>query len=219
MYREIWPRLSAGLGVMSNMWVLRSHRSLLPQERPRLLADSDELQDESRIVLKGCPSMGSGRKRSRRIIRRKFLSVSVLLLLAQRARQPFRADARPLDSIIGTWQSRVIPKHTREIQYHYSPLDQLLLSPPRELAAFLSHIQDRLGISPGFHLLHVHVLHLSPRKEHVQRVSRGLARGPWRPRAISHRHYRHDPRSHPHSIFLNHSRRYQRASLVARRVY
>jgi hypothetical protein len=52
-----------------------------------------------------------GRKRSR-TTRRKFTSVSVLSVSAQRACQPFRADARPLDNTIGTWRSGVAQKHT-----------------------------------------------------------------------------------------------------------
>ena len=70
---------------------------------------------------------------------------------------------------------------------------------------FVSHVQGHSGLSPGLHLLRVHILHCSPRKKFVQRIPRGLARG-----LGDHvSRYCHDTCSHPHLIFLNHSRRDQ----------
>jgi hypothetical protein len=48
------------------------------------------------------------------------------LWAAQRFRQPFQADARPPDNIVGTKRSPIVQEHTREIRYHHSSLDQPL---------------------------------------------------------------------------------------------
>ena len=65
----------------------------------------------------------------------------------------------------------------------------------------------------------IHVFHCSPRTEHVQQISRKLARGPWRPCPMLHTALPHDPRSHPHLIFLDPSRRDKQALLIAHWVY
>lgn len=106
--------------------------------------------------MKGCPSTGieewrrcDGRKRLR-TTKRKFTSVSVLLVVAQHFRHPFQADAGPADKIVGTNRSpslKIIPEKYNIIIHLWTN--------------YFYRLMGMIGIFSRLHLLQLLVLTLS----------------------------------------------------------